>query len=245
MALSSAQREKLLARLQPVSDIDRKLKMVLYGEPDVGKTVLATTIGQSNLLIHSEPGFTVLTKDEHKEQGERTKVVPFTTITGIRGYVELLAEGAIDRSTLIIDNMSGIQDKKLSENHEDPKVKALNREHPDLSTLQDYQIVTHQMRPMMVELMNLDKEVIVICHMRGSVPERKEFNARPDLTKKIFDLANEKVDVVAYMYKDNGKRMIRTEHGGGFIAKSRITRETVMPVDTFVAEINAWRSKTN
>lgn len=244
MVLSAVSRQKLIDRVAPVTDIDRQLKMVLYGEPDVGKTVTATTIGKSNLLIYSEPGFTVLTKPEHKALEERTSKTPFTTIAGIRGYAELLADGTLPHTTLIVDNMSGVQDKKLSENHEDERIKQLKREHPDLSTLQDYQIVTHQMRPMMVDLMDLDKEVIIICHMRPAAPERREYNARPDLTKKIYDLANEKVDVVAYMYKDNkGQRMIRTEHGGGFIAKSRITRETVMPVDTFIDEINAWRYK--
>jgi len=201
-------------------------------------------IGQSNLMITTETGFTVL--DKYPVLKERTKRVPFTTIAGVRGYCELLVDGSIDRSTLIIDNMSGVQDKKLSQNHEDPKIMRLNRDHPDLSTLQDYQIVTHQMRPMMVDLMDLDKEVIVICHARAAVPERKDFFVRPDLTKKIYDLANEKVDVVAYMHKGNrGERLIRTEMGSGFIAKSRITRETVMPVDDFIAEINAWRDKKN
>jgi hypothetical protein len=95
------------------------------------------------------------------------------------------------------------------------------------------------MRPMFVDLMDCKKAVTVVCHMRPADPERKEYAIRPDLTKAIFNLANEKADVVAYMYKDRkGNRFIQTLGTDSVVAKSRITEEKIdMTVPDFISAI--------
>jgi len=244
MALSPSQREKLRSRITDPSE-GRHFKCVFYGVPSTGKTVTATSISDSNLLIMTETGDSVLTKPEHLHLHERTKRAPFTTIGGVRGYVEMLADGDLDYSHLIIDNMSGIQDKKMSENMEDPRVKSLTRAHPDLTVLQDYQIIAHQMRPMVVDLLDLNKDVTIICHFRPSDPDHNEYQARPDLTKAIYNLVNEKADVVAYFYKNQkGERFVQTLGNSQFVAKARIIPEAIMSLDNFIEQMNKWRTNT-
>lgn len=242
MALTSEQRTKLLERIEPVSDFERSFKLVLYGPPDVGKTVCACELGNKNFMLHSEPGFTVLTKPEHKHLGDRTEKARFTSLKGMDGYVELIEDGSVEADTFIVDNMSGVQDKVLAANHKTASVQKLSRAHPDLSVLGDYQIVTHQMRDPIINLMEMSANMIMICHMRPADPERGEFQIRPDLTRKIFELVNEKADVVAYMHKDaKGQRKIQTVSTDRVIAKSRITEEAIMPVSEFISQMNNWR----
>lgn len=246
MAISETEREVLLSRISRPAQ-GRHFKILLYGIPGSGKTVLSTELGESNFMIMSETGDSVLTKSEHKHLYDKTERVPFVSFKGVRGYAEMLRDGTLPHTHLIIDNASGIQDKKLSENMEDPRIKnndKIGRIHPDLSTQQDYQILTHQMRPVMVDLMSLENhDVTLICHMRPADPDRNEFQARPDLTKAIYNLVNEKVDVVAYVYKGrNGERLVKTDGDNRFVAKSRITPETEMTIPQFIAAINAWRN---
>lgn len=246
MPLSASDRQKLIDRITDPSP-SKSFKIVLYGVPGTRKTTTAATLGERNLLIMTETGDNVLTKAEHKDLFERTKRVPFTSLKGVRGYLEMLEDGTLDYSHLIIDNMSGLQDKKLSENMEDPGIKnnsKISRIHPDLSTLQDYQIVAHQMRPTIVETMDLEKDVTVICHFRPADPDHNEFHARPDVTKAIYNLLNEKANVIAYFYKNNqGAVMVRTLGNGQFIAKSQITDEVnSMPVEEFIRQVKQWKS---
>lgn len=245
MALTGSQREQLLGRITNVSDTPPYYKMMLFGEPGVGKTTLAAQLSESSLFIMSEWGDHVLKKDS--DLYERTKRVPFTSFAAARGYCELMADGTLPYTQLVLDNASGIQDKKLSQNMEDKSIKdnpKIGRVHPDLSTQQDYQIVAHQMRPMIVDAMDLEKDVTLICHTRPKDPERGEFKIRPDLTKAIFNLANEKANMVVYMHKGrNGERLVQTNGTDGIIAKSQLTSERVMTVDQFIDEVNQWRNK--
>lgn len=245
MALSQSQRDTLKSRITEPSQ-GRHFKAVFYGVPSTAKTTTATSISDNNLLIMTETGDSVLTKPEHRHLYERTKRAPFATIAGIRGYAEMIANGELDYSHLIVDNMSGIQDKKLSENHADPRVQKLARAHPDLSVLQDYQIIAHQMRPMVVDLLDLEKDVTIICHFRPADPEHNEYQARPDLTKAIYNLVNEKADVVAFFDKDrSGNKFVRTLGNDQFVAKSRIIPEVAkMPVNEFIDLMNQWRNNT-
>lgn len=245
MALTESQREKLRSRITDPAQ-GRHFKAVFYGVPSTGKTVTAASLSDSNLLIMTETGDSVLTKPEHLHLKERTKRTPFTNINSVRGYAEMMSNGELPYSHLILDNMSGAQDKKLSENHADPRVQKLSRAHPDLSVLQDYQIIAHQMRPMVVDLLDLEKDVTIICHFRPADPDHNEYQARPDLTKAIYNLINEKADVVAFFHKDrSGNRFVRTLGNDQFVAKSRIIPEVdKMKVDDFINLMNKWRSNT-
>lgn len=242
MVFSASDRETLLSRITKPSP-GNHFKAVFYGVPSTGKTVAATSISDSSLLIMTETGDSVLTKPEHREQFEKTERVPFKSLTGISGYVEMMADGTLPHTHLIIDNMSGIQDKKLSENLKVPKIQALARAHPDLTVLQDYQIIAHQMRPTIIDMMELEKDVTIICHARPSDPDHNEFQSRPDLTKAIYSLINEKADVVAFFYKNRrGERFVRTLGDDQFVAKSRITEEKIYTLDAFIDAMNTWRS---
>jgi phage nucleotide-binding protein len=244
MALTETQRERLRSRITDPAQ-GRHFKAVFYGVPSTGKTVTAASLSDSNLLIMTETGDSVLTKPEHLHLKERTKRTPFTNINSVRGYAEMLASDDLPYSHLIIDNMSGVQDKKISENLEDPRTKDIKRAHPDLTVLQDYQIIAHQMRPMVVDLMSLEKDVTIICHFRAADPEHNEYQARPDLTKAIYNLVNEKADVVAYFYKNRkGERFVQTLGNDQFVAKARIIPEAIMSLDNFIEQMNKWRSNT-
>lgn len=244
MALTDKQREQLRNRITKPS-LTKHFKIVLYGAPSTWKTVSATSLSPSNLMIMTETGDSVLTKLEHREQYDNTERLPFTSINAVQGVVEMMREGSLPHTHLILDNMSGVQDKKLSENLSDPKVQKLQRAHPDLTVLQDYQIIAHQMRPMVVDLLELDKDVTIICHARPADPEHNEFQARPDLTKAIFNLVNEKADVVAYFYKDRaGKGLVQTISDDRFVAKARIIPEAKMTVSEFIDQINKWRTNS-
>lgn len=247
MPLSTKDREILLSRISPVEDIPRKYKIVLFGPPGVGKTVLSAEIGGKSFMLASEPGFTVLTKPEHKHLESQVEKAPFTSLQGMNGYTELISDGTIPVDTYILDNFSGIQDKVLATNHKNPKVQSLARAHPDLSTLQDYQIVAHQMREPIISLLEMEANVIMVCHARFPTPEliAKGETTRPDLTKKVFDLVNEKADVVAYMYKDSKKRrLIQTISDSNITAKSRITPEGIYPVEEFIQQMHTWQPNT-
>lgn len=245
--ISDSVKETLLSRITSPSRSTKHHKIILYGVPSTGKTVAAAAMGIRNFMIMSETGDSVLTKPIHSSLLERTERVQYKSINQIRGYAYLLQNGDMLHDHLIIDNMSGVQDKKLSENMEDPSIKdnpKIGRVHPDLSTQQDYQIVAHQMRPMMVDIMDLENhDVTIICHLRPADPDRREFQARPDLTKAIFNLANEKADVVGYVHKDrSGRRLIQTISTDQFIGKSRITEESVMPLEDFVNAVNEYHN---
>lgn len=242
MPLSEPQREKLRSRITKPAP-GKYFKSIFYGVPSSGKTTTATALGDNNLLVMTETGDSVLTKPEHRHLYDKTERIPYSTIRGVQGLAEMLDDGTLPHDHLIIDNMSGIQDKKLSENHSDVRVQKLARAHPDLSVLADYQIIAHQMRPMVVDLMDMQKNVTIICHFRPADPERNEYEARPDLTKAIWNLVNEKADVVAYFYKNkSGDRFVQTLGDHRFQAKSRIIPEANMSLDKFITLMNDYRN---
>lgn len=244
MPLSKEQQKEILKSRITEPSQGRHFKALFYGAPSTTKTTTATSISDNNLLIMTETGDSVLTKPEHAHLKERTKRAPFVSLSGISLYAEMMASGELPYSHLIVDNMSGIQDKKLSENHADSRVQKLSRAHPDLSVLQDYQILAHQMRPTVVDLLDLEKDVTIVCHFRPADPDHNEYQARPDLTKAIYNLVNEKADVVAFFYKDrSGNRFVRTLGNDQFVAKARIIPEVdKMRVDDFIDLMNKWRS---
>lgn len=204
------------------------LKMLLYGDPGVGKTILAC--GAPNpLLVDAEDG--ELSLLNHPELAANTLILPVSKFNEVNDLFWDLKAGAYpDRETIIIDTFTELQMRGLDEHLDKTKgSQTFKRMHELIASQQDYNLNTQTMRRMFTSFRELERNIIITAHhLEEKVPGQEYSQKRPALTPKVSRTISGLCDIVAFMsydYAADGKtktRILQTDGTKGVQAKTRI-----------------------
>jgi phage nucleotide-binding protein len=214
--------------------IEPRLKVLIYGNPGVGKTSLAVSSGET-LLVDVENGGALLGL-----RGIKVDRVKLSSWSETKEVLELCRSGKW--KTVAIDPIGELLDKLLQE----LRLSGYGANKGDSLSLQGWGVAKEKFRQLMRSFRDLDMNVIFVAHSS----EKKEEEAtlvRPKLQASLDEDVCGMMDVVGYlkMEKADKKRVRRlyTQPTEKYYAKDRtgslpeyIEEPTLLAVREFVAK---------
>lgn len=204
------------------------LKVLVYGDPGVGKTVFAATAPKP-LFIDIERGMRSLRN--HPDIAKDVQRFPLNSMKELEDFFWAVKgkEVAQDRQTIVFDTFSALQKKHLDEVLAEGHKKDHNKS-PYHATQGDYKGNTQHLRRLIIQFCELDRfHVVVLTH---STEAKDEYSGalllRPSLTPKLTETFEELMDVYCYMQasdpdkEGNVTRTIQISPGTRVKAKNRI-----------------------
>lgn len=203
------------------------LKVLIYGDPGVGKTIFAATAPKP-LFIDIERGMRSL--KNHPEISKNVKRFPLNTLQELEDLFWKIKEGNPafdDRESIVFDTFSALQKKHLDEILTAGHKKDHNK-NPYLATQGDYKANTQLLRRLIIQFCELDRfHIVVVTH---ATEVKDEFTGalmiRPSLTPKLSETFEELADVYCYMSSqvqgEEVRRSIQISPGQRVKAKNRV-----------------------
>jgi len=199
--------------VKEITESAKYLKMLVYGFPKVGKTTFAGT-APNPLFIAVEPGIVTLVKnEENRERFKNVRWIGCKNIEALNVITQSLRAGQVpDRETVVLDTLSEFEDKVLQSYMnkvvaDGKKDNLWNPEWPE------YKAVTGMLKQAILELRDLPRHVVVLCHLRDDPDKsRGGMNVyRPDLMPKLGNSLTAMFNLVGYMFKEdvNGQPVVK------------------------------------
>lgn len=199
------------------------IKMLVYGDPGVGKTVFSCS-GDKTIFVDVEGGSLSV---QSRIKSKKVVKKKFETFDEIEDFIRTLHEkGGGKADTLVIDSVTELQKKLMDyivESH--PEVK---RPYGDGLTVGDWGYNTERMRRFIRMARDLDMNVILTAL---AMEEKNEVTGAvktmPKMSSKLAADVCGYVDIVGYLYVDN----VETEDG-----VEPMRRMLVQPVGAYYAK---------
>ena len=199
------------------------IKMLVYGDPGVGKTVFSCS-GDKTIFIDVEGGALSV---QSRIKSKKVVKKKFETFDEIEDFIRSLQEkGSGKADTLVIDSITELQKKLMDyivESH--PEVK---RPYGDGLTVGDWGYNTERMRRFTRMARDLDMNVIFTAL---AMDEKNEVTGAvktmPKMSSKLAADVCGYVDIVGYLYVDNVQTDEDTE---------AVRRMLVQPVGSYYAK---------
>lgn len=199
------------------------VKMLVYGDPGVGKTVFSCS-GDRTIFIDVEGGSLSI---QERIKAKKVARKRFDTFDEIEEFVRGLREKGSKADTLVIDSITELQ-KKLMDSivEQHPEVK---RPYGDGLTVGDWGYNTERMRRFIRMARDLDMNVIFTAL---AMDEKNEMTGAvktlPKMSSKLSADVCGYVDIVGYLYVDN----VTNEDGESV----PVRRMLVQPVGMYYAK---------
>lgn len=215
------------------------LKMLIYGDPGVGKTTLAASAAAVKsmsevLFINVEGGALAISDPSVYGAKEVPDTVDFNGFDALSVIFKALARMEHPYKTVVIDSLSEltkynlddvIRKKMASTTNRQGKV---NRDEDDVF-LEDYGTMTKQMRRVVRMFRDLPMHVIYTSHAE---PYDEGAKVGPDLSNKLRSSVVGYMDVVGYMFTST-----KTENPPGKDPVTVSTRKLLTrPIGKFMAK---------
>jgi phage nucleotide-binding protein len=233
----------LLDEAKPVDEIENHLFSVFYSAPGVGKTVLTARLANKTLLVTDEKAYVSLS--QFPDLAKAVDVITLKSYDHLLGIVRELYQGNHEYDQFCIDTFDGVIRMKLREQR---KNVSFNRGHPDINSLEDYNLLNNHMFDLIGRLARLPFSVTVTSHDR--IPDQQSFIKgdrllRPNIPFKVFECLNGYVNVVGYMSmikKDgNLRRVVALQANDEFEAKNHLKLGPAVTDDNFVETVRNWK----
>lgn len=223
-----------------VDDVPRELITNLYGPEGCGKTILAAQLGDNNLFVATERSTVSLSN--FPELKKKSRILKLRTFDRFTKLIAQLANGEVVADHVIVDTFPALVDLKLSEQL---KKVQFNRKHPDVNSLEDYQLLKEHFKGPLRQIARLDISFTFISHDR--VPDEASYEKgdkliRPNVPFQVHRLLNGYTNLTAYMFKGKEGRTLLTESSRTHIAKSHIPMGSATVSDEkFIQVIRNWK----
>lgn len=210
-------------KIVKVSEAPHYLKMLVYGEPGVGKTVFSSTAPKP-LIIDAEGGTLSIAK---KKDVFTYRIDDFSELSEIFVY---LRKNEHKFETVVLDTITEIQKRSMDKILKEAIALDPNRD-PDVAILRDWGKNTEQVRKVIRAFRDLEMHVIFIA-LADSVRDETDgsLKVQPSLTPRLVNDICAYVDVVGYLFvqeKEEGKgkkkllRRMLFHPIGKYVAKDR------------------------
>lgn len=223
-----------------VDDVPKHLITNLYGPEGVGKTILASRLGDNNLIVATERSNVSLSN--FPELRGKTRILKLKTFDRFTALLRQLYNGEVEADHVIVDTFPALVDLKLGEQLQ--KVQ-FNRKHPDVNSLEDFQLLKEHFKTPLRQVAKLDISFTFISHDR--VPDEKSYEKgdkliRPNVPFAVHRLLNGYTNITAYMHRGKDGRALLLESSRTHVAKTHIDMgSAVVSDDKFVEVIRNWK----
>jgi hypothetical protein len=204
--------DMIMGRITTVGEADKYLRICIYGPPGVRKTTFIADAPKPIMFELDTGGSKSLIRDPRLVNLQK---LPFRSMVQFNGFLDYLVAGdpRLDQwDTFIIDTYNGLQAKDLA------SVGFRSNGEPN------YQENTKNMNLITDKLKQVQKHVIVTCHVREDKEEATgRVYIKPDLSPKVLGAVIADFDIIGYMTIEEGGlwqlRLMRTDR---ITAKSRV-----------------------
>lgn len=225
-----------LPTIKPVSEIERYLKVLVYGDPGVGKTSFAASAQEhpdmrETLIVNIEGGILSIANTGAQSTEQITDV---DDVEDLMRALAMGAEGFRHYKTVVLDSGTELQTLDL-ENIAAGEVKKKKRENLDALEIQDYGKSTARLKRIFRHFRDLEMNVVITALAKRVMPQAVKGKPKsdeplavyPQFTEKLSNSLMGYMDAVWYMYlgdeDGNGEvsRNLLTQATGPFAAKTR------------------------
>lgn len=194
---AKASKSDIMDSIGTVEEVADKVRVLVYGNPGVGKTVFGAT-APNPLFLDVERG--TISLRNHPEYA-KTKVLPIKAFSDLYDLFWKIQEGhpffdSID--TFVLDTVSELQKKQMDELLKQAAKRDKNR-NPYLPFQADYKENTEAIRRLILAFLDIDKHLIILCHAMEDKDDTGTIIMRPAVTPKLSGTLEGIVDVLGHM----------------------------------------------
>lgn len=214
----------LLGRIQPVTATETALKMLVYGPPGAGKTVLAASaadVPEMSPVLHVDvEGGTRSIRDRQVD------VLRIKTFDELAQLLKVLQTGQHNYRTVVIDSLTEVQKLNMYEIMRKVVAQDPSRD-PDIPALRDYGKNSEQIRRLIRGYRDLANTHVIFTALASETKDEKTGVIRvfPALSGKLASEVPGFLDVVVYLSvaeQDGGEiRVLVTDMTSRILAKHR------------------------
>lgn len=194
--------QALLGKMTDIDDTKPALKIMVWGDPDAGKTTFAGTVPNA-LIVDAEDGMTSLKNHPDLIAGG-SKRYPYNTFAGFEVLLQYLKEGnpAFDWvETLIVDTFSTLHKKGLAETREREFRKAPSLVNRYKAETEHHTENNEHIRLLLDTMASTRRNLVVLAHSRLVEPKNMPAKTFPDFSEKLSSALVSMVDICAYIEK--------------------------------------------
>jgi phage nucleotide-binding protein len=213
--------------VRKVVENELRFNLLIYGDPGVGKTVLA---GSAAAVPELSPVLYVDVEGGTLSLRERFPDVDVVRVKNFQEFgkvFEGLRNGEGGYKTVVLDSLTEIQKFGMYAIRRAAIEKDDERD-PDLPGIGEWGKNTEQIRRLVRAFRDLPHNVIFICLAQTDQDKRGKRLTKPSLSAKLSNEVAGFLDIVVHMYKktvdDEVKRVLLTAGTDEFIAKDRTDR---------------------
>lgn len=235
-------------RLGPDGKKKAGRKITIYSVPKIGKTILAARLGEHNMFISDEDGYTALMNDSVKPLIGHWDALPFMDWATVKQMLQageagqILCECGEPVDNWILDTVSGMVMHELKNIISNAGTPQTGKVAPEAPGLPDYMVSRDRLIPVMSQIASMrNASVTMLSHMR----EAGKVNPRivPDIHDKAYEVVNKYSSLQAYLFMSDGRRKLQVRPmdnnivtGGRYDFPSDIVTD-----DEFVDHIERWK----
>ena len=221
----------MAVRIKPLraSMEDVRIRMVLYGEPGVGKTTLCDTLPNTLFLEFDPEGHYSIIGSPHDNL-----VAEITNMVDLQVVYEALVKDLHGIQTIVFDSMTSLQEMSINfqRAHSKHAVEGIDWI-ADLDVeLRDYKMTKRQISKILAFFAMLPVNLIYVCHTR-EVDEENKTIVVPDLIPSLRNHICKNASVIARLIirrevnretnKAANVRYLVCTPQAGYIARSRLS----------------------
>jgi hypothetical protein len=208
----------------PITHAAEKLRLVLYGEPGVGKTTLAMSFPRP-FVINTDDGLVAVTSESPEAVlGEQVDVTSYKDLEALYFW---LKERADDFDTVIVDSLDELAfiltDELIARGHEfdTRKGKEMHPVTEFIPEQAEYLANQRQLHAFLTALRRLDKHLVVVLGVRAADPP-KQPKRGPNLAPGAAgDLARWASVIGEMVVTDQGRALIVRNGDPARVTKTR------------------------
>lgn len=187
----------LLDTITPLVETDAHVKVLLYGEPGTGKTVLACNFGEKVILVDSAEGWVSLRN--HPTIEKKVQRIQYQGLSQLDAIVDAISEGHLVCDTLVLDELSAMAVKDLDTVLKARSAKDASKD-PNVPTQPDFYANTERVRRTISRILTLPCNVVLVSHVREDKDERTgRIMIRPAFTPKTRQTIIQQCHLVGHL----------------------------------------------